>query len=339
MMEILNPKETDSVLVELFHFQDKLRIFIARSDFKEPKVISQRLSINELNEIVEILLSNLSMTINQWSNSAWKNLSELVCEPLEVYLRENDRIIIVPHKLFHSLPLHLLILDGHPLMDRHAIIYSPSASVLQYCQKKNPKRINPLFQPSSLLAFGLDFEEEVDIVASYFKSPRVIRNSDGSITKEVISSACSGNDVIHFSGHGEFQKGSVDKSGLVLNAAREQCDAKRRIFNLYDIYNLRLNSYLVALGACNSGLGDYQAGDELLGIVRGFLYAGTPTVLASLWPVPNKPTICLMKAFYLHLMEDGLDKANSLRLAQLDVRKSYPHVSEWAGFTMVGDWL
>jgi CHAT domain-containing protein len=73
--------------------------------------------------------------------------------------------------------------------------------------------------------------------------------------------------------------------------------------------------------------------------VRGFIYAGTPTVLASLWPVPNDATIELMKAFYSNLLDKGLDKANSLRFAQLEVRKKFPHVFEWAGFTIIGDWL
>jgi CHAT domain-containing protein len=239
-------------LVELFHFQNKLRIFIIRSDFKEPKVISQKLSNDELSELLETFPSSLLEPIDEWSNSIWRRLSELICGPLMPYLKEKDRIIIVPHKLFHFLPLHLLLLDEHPLIEKHAIVYSPSASLLQYCQHKNPKRNDSSFLPSTLAAFGLDFEKEVDIVARHFKSPRVIFRSDGPIEKEDILSACINTDVIHFSGHGDFRIGFPDKSGLVLNTFDGLSEAERKIFNLHDIYNLQLNSYLVTLGAAQS---------------------------------------------------------------------------------------
>ena len=80
-----------------------------------------------------------------------------------------------------------------------------------------------------------------------------------------------------------------------------------------------------------------QSGDEVVGLTRAFLFAGTPSVLASLWSVYSEATKDLMVAFYGYL-EQGLDKAEALRAAQRDVRKTHPHPAFWTAFNLIGDW-
>src|SRR5258708_39305565 len=90
---------------------------------------------------------------------------------------------------------------------------------------------------------------------------------------------------------------------------------------LHDIYNLRLDADLVVLSACQTALGKEIKGEGLIGLTRGFMYAGAPSVVASLWQVDDLATAQLMKSFYRGMLKDGLRPAEALRLAQLEMLK------------------
>ncbi len=139
-------------------------------------------------------------------------------------------------------------------------------------------------------------------------------------------------DKIHFSCHGFFDNQKPILSGLVLG--------DNSILTLNDIYNLRLNVDLVTLSACETGINEHRAGDELIGLTRGFLYAGTPTVLVSLWKVEFESTMLLMKKFYNHLLYNKMTKVEALQNAQLEIMDSYGynHPYYWAPFILIGDW-
>ncbi len=93
---------------------------------------------------------------------------------------------------------------------------------------------------------------------------------------------------------------------------------------------------LVVLSACSTQMGKLSAGDELEGLTRAFLYAGTPAVLSSLWRVEDDSTAFLMTRFYTHLRH-GAGRAESLQLAQIETRKRFPHPYQWAAFVLTGD--
>lgn len=330
-------KSRKSTLVELFLFDNMLSVFLVRPELSSPLVQSHPFGSEEseriLNEIPYILTAHEAV----YRAAAWSRLSELICQPLKEYLDTSARIIIVPYGLLHFLPLHLLLLDGSPLIEFCPVVYAPSASVLRFCQRRNPKRKNHKFCPRTGIVFGLDFEEEAEVVSRYFEKAEVLTRSNTRITKERILSSCQAWDFVHFSAHGEFVANDPGNSGLVLPGT---CKApKVSHLTLRDVYQMKLDSYLVTLGACSSGLGDYMPGDELLGITRGFLYAGTPSVLASLWPVRNESTVLLMDRFYEHLLVGGLDKADALRESQLEVRRQFAAPGDWAGFILIGDWI
>ena len=90
------------------------------------------------------------------------------------------------------------------------------------------------------------------------------------------------------------------------------------------------------LSACETQLGPRSGGDDLVGLTRAFLYAGAPTVGASLWSVNDQATAVLMTAFYRHL-RDGMSKAQALQAAQTETRAQYPHPYYWAAFVLTGD--
>ncbi len=129
-------------------------------------------------------------------------------------------------------------------------------------------------------------------------------------------------------------------SGLVLSLVDPQGRAQDGFLQMHDIYNLKLNADLVVLSACETALGRDVRGEGLIGLTRGFMYAGAPRVVASLWRVPDSATAELMKRFYEGLLRDGLRPAAALRRAQVALsnerRWSAPYY--WAGFIIQGDW-
>ena len=109
---------------------------------------------------------------------------------------------------------------------------------------------------------------------------------------------------------------------------------------LHDVYELELSADLVVLSGCQTALGKELGGEGLVGLTRGFMYAGARSVVASLWQVDDESTAELMKRFYRAMLKEGRRPADALRTAQLELSR-HPRWSEpfyWAGFVLQGDW-
>jgi len=102
------------------------------------------------------------------------------------------------------------------------------------------------------------------------------------------------------------------------------------------IFGLSIKADLIALSACQTGLGKVGNGDDIVGLNRAFVYAGTHEILSSLWRVDDVATAVLIKYFYRNMA--GRDRAEALRQAQLEVRSQYRHPAYWAGLFLSGDW-
>jgi CHAT domain-containing protein len=146
--------------------------------------------------------------------------------------------------------------------------------------------------------------------------------------------------IIHFATHSLLNSQHPELSGIVLSLVDEKGGPQDGFLRLHDIYNLKLAADLVVLSACNTGLGKEIKGEGLIGLTRGFLYAGAPRVVASLWKVDDRATAELMKLFYQRMLHDGLRPAEALRRAQMDMRKQPRWAAPyyWAGFTLQGEW-
>lgn len=147
--------------------------------------------------------------------------------------------------------------------------------------------------------------------------------------------------VVHFATHGILNSTHPDLSGLVLSLVDERGRAQDGFFRLHEIYNLQLNADLVVLSACQTGLGKEVKGEGLIGLTRGFMYAGVPRVIASLWKVNDRATAELMQKFYqAYLGEKHFNAAAALRAAQLELRQQnrWSHPGYWAAFTLQGEW-
>ena len=146
--------------------------------------------------------------------------------------------------------------------------------------------------------------------------------------------------IIHFATHGILNSEHPELSGLVLSLVDARGAPQNGFVRLFDIYNMDLNAELVVLSGCQTGLGKQMRGEGLIGLTRGFMYAGAARVIASLWRVDDAATAELMKKFYEGVLTRGEQPAPALRRAQTWMRRqklwSSPYY--WAGFVLQGDW-
>ena len=253
--------------------------------------------------------------------------------------------------------------DPNFLIEEYDIFYAPSASVLKFVLEKRKEA------SGKVLAFGnpelenkdLDLpyaEEEVKRIKESYPDTSIYINEKA--TEEKAKQLSGDYEIIHFASHGELSPQSPLFSCIKMAKDKDE-DGRLEV---HEIFNLDLeDTSLVTLSACQTGLGKLSKGDELIGLTRGFIYAGTPSVVASLWSVNDQSTSDLMSLFYKNLKTHS--KVESLRMAQLEmingeagrgivrgvggitasvggeqpqttVNGSHPYF--WAPFILLGDW-
>jgi CHAT domain-containing protein len=146
--------------------------------------------------------------------------------------------------------------------------------------------------------------------------------------------------IIHFATHAKFDETEPGLSGLIFSRFDDQGQARDGFVRLHDIYDLRLPAELVVLSACDTALGEEIEGEGIVGIVRGFMYAGSKRVVASLWQVADAATSELMNRFYVEMLTNGLAPSDALRRAQLHImsQRKWHHPYYWAAFSFQGEW-
>src|SRR5262249_12146707 len=156
----------------------------------------------------------------------------------------------------------------------------------------------------------------------------------------VLSRELSPYRVLHFATHGLLNSQQPELSGLVFSLLDQQGRPQDGFLRLHEVYNLQLNADLVVLSACETGLGQEIKGEGLIGLTRGFMYAGAPRVVASLWNVDDLATAELMRLFYQRMLKDGLPAAAALRAAQFELSRQKHWASPyfWASFVLQGEW-
>jgi CHAT domain-containing protein/tetratricopeptide (TPR) repeat protein len=233
-------------------------------------------------------------------------------------------ITIVPHGALHSLPFHALFDGDRHLLDHFEISYAPSASVLRYCVEK------PDIADASPLLVGVPDEsapmvdEEVSALSSLFHGARVLRGEEA--TRDAFARAARYSTFVHVATHATFRQDNPMFSNFKLADG---------YVTALDLFSMNCETNLVILSGCKSGLGQVGGSDDLLGLMRGFLYAGARSLLLSLWSVNDASTVELMKAFYKEWI-NGATKAQALRRAMQTVRDAYPNPFYWAPFLLVG---
>ena len=183
--------------------------------------------------------------------------------------------------------------------------------------------------------------QEADEITRLAGDKRNLKAVDFAANRATATDARLGDyQIVHFATHGLINNQHPDLSGVVLSLVDEQGRAQNGFLRLYDIYNLKLNADLVVLSACQTALGKEIKGEGLVGLTRGFMYAGAPRVVATLWRIDDRAGADMMRRFYESMLKDGLRPAAALRAAQIsmlrDRRWHAPHF--WAPFTIQGEW-
>jgi CHAT domain-containing protein len=182
---------------------------------------------------------------------------------------------------------------------------------------------------------------EADLISALASSGQPLKALDFAANRATATSPELGQyRILHFATHSLLNNQQPELSGIVLSLVDEQGRPQDGFLRLYEIYNLKLEADLVVLSACQTALGKEIKGEGLVGLTRGFMYAGTPRVVASLWKVSDEATAELMKRFYQKMLKDGLRPAAALRAAQVSMSKEKPWTPAyyWAGFVLQGEW-
>jgi CHAT domain-containing protein len=146
--------------------------------------------------------------------------------------------------------------------------------------------------------------------------------------------------ILHFAAHSLLNNERSELSGVVLSLVDRAGHPQNGFLRLYDIYNLRLRADVVVLSACQTALGGEIKGEGLIGLTRGFLYAGAPRVVATLWEVDDRSTAELMRRFYEGMLTRGERPVTALQAAQAAMwkTKGWDNPYYWAAFTLQGEW-
>jgi CHAT domain-containing protein/tetratricopeptide (TPR) repeat protein len=146
--------------------------------------------------------------------------------------------------------------------------------------------------------------------------------------------------IVHFATHGLINSEYPELSGLVLSLVDENGKPQDGFLRMSEIFNLEIPADLVVLSACQTALGKEIKGEGLVGLTRGFMYAGAERVVASLWQVDDQATAQLMRHFYRGMLKENLRPAAALRAAQVEMSRSSHWSSPyyWAGFIIQGEW-
>lgn len=236
------------------------------------------------------------------------------------------RLVVAPHRALHYVPFHALH-DGEAyVVERREVSYAPSAGVLRQCLA----RPESTFERALLLGVA-DKEtprvlDEIRAIAPLFPVSESLLDDDATL--DALRARAPHADVLHLACHGQFRPDSPLFSSLKLGDGW---------MTVRDAYTLDVAAGLVTLSACETGVSAIAPGDELIGLVRGFLYAGASTLMLSLWMVDDEATAETMTDFYTHLRA-GLRPAAALRAAQLRQMRERPHPFFWSPFVLTGRW-
>lgn len=299
---------------------------------------------------------------------AARSLSDAVWKPVAARVRGRRLLIVADGALQYAPFAGLPSASGDPIVVAFEIVYLPSASVLDVLRRDSrpigpgttaavfadpvftaldsrvARRTGPAPKETSRgetwsrLIFS---RTEAEALATSAGSPATFQALDFLAAKKtLLASDLRKFGILHFATHGSIDTEHPELSRLVLSLVDPAGKPVDGFLRLHEIYNLDVDAGLVVLSACRTALGKEVHGEGLIGLTRGFMYAGTSRVVSSLWNVDDRASARLMSSFYEAMLKKGLTPAAALRHAQLELlhqpRWAAPHY--WAAFGIHGEW-
>lgn len=277
------------------------------------------------------------------------------------------RLLVVAEGALQYVPFAALPgKSGRPLVVDHEIVSMPSVSALLTLRHEVEQRApapgvvavlaDPVFSKSdprvggpslvshqrdALARLPLTRDEAESILRLAQGKERVAALGFDASLDAVTGGALGHYRYVHFATHGIVDSTRPELSAIVLSLVDEHGEPRNGYLRLHDIYNLRLPADLVVLSACQTALGKEMRAEGLLGLTRGFMYAGAARVVASLWKIDDRATAELMKRFYARMLgPERQPPAAALRAAQIEMARSarWTDPYHWAAFTLQGEW-
>jgi CHAT domain-containing protein/tetratricopeptide (TPR) repeat protein len=217
----------------------------------------------------------------------------------------------------------------------------------QATRSANPNDLNAIALTRAARESGIAFDRlpftrtEADRILQLVPTAEQMQALDFAASRTLATSPqLSQYRIVHFATHGILDSKNPELSGVVLSLVDEKGMPENGFLRLHDIFNLNLPAELVVLSACQTGLGQEVKGEGLVGLTRGFMYAGAPRVLVSLWSVNDEATSELMTRFYKKMLQENLKPAAALRAAQIEMSQDsrWKAPFYWAAFTLQGEW-
>ncbi|TRV60229.1 MAG: CHAT domain-containing protein [Microcystis panniformis Mp_MB_F_20051200_S9] len=321
--EIQALTDTETCLLQWYITGEKILAFVVSP---EGEVKVWQSSENDKNQFLDTFNNYLQLYYSKNGKQEWKNQLSNLLQTFADILHINDilalipdtcqRLIIIPHLFLHILPLHALPVDppqlslksgesvmgGSELQDLFpkGVQYAPSCQILQkITQTFHHSDFNKLFAIQNPTKDLFYTDLEVNILSTFFTEPQVIAKDNATKNAVLPHLKSSDNHCYHFSCHGGFSPANPLESALLL--------ANKEPLTLGEIFELRLNKCrLITLSACETGLIDLNSiSDEYIGLPSGFLFAGSPSVVSSLWTVNDLSTSFLMIKLYEILFDEN----------------------------------
>ena len=352
LKEIQSLLPSGTVLVEYFHpgkqtvsgkERNQLWIFVvgARGLHFKTVDVSKADLVKALEEYTKLVADGSSDP--KAVESAGAKLHKWLIVPVEPIsqLTNANTLVIVPWGTMFKIPFAALkAKGGKPLNVNKNIVMTPSAGVYRYLAKKRSsgrKNILAIGNPKTAMVPLPGAEKEAREIAGLFGNSSVYTRSkatEGLIKKNYATLGRP--DVIHLACHGIFNERAPQLSHLALTPDQYN-DGNLEMHELFDLDWRGVS--LVTMSACSSGKGKLGAGDDLVGLTRGFMFAGAPSILCSLWDVDDEATRTLMVGFYKNYLK-GISKPQALRKAQVAMMASpkWSHPYYWSAFVLFGDW-
>jgi len=341
-----NNLDDHTAIVEFYITRDKLLTFIFTGQTQQPIVLQ-----SEQKDLYNLRLYKLVNWRHKYrnydNNSDWQNglskrlhlLAQIlhIDEIIQQIPPECDRLILIPHQYLHLFPLHALPINSQQgegnseiMMDRFpaGVSYAPSCQLLQLTQtRQRPEEFTHLFavqNPTDDLVYT---NLEVEVIKSFFQTAEVLASQDAKEAAVKVNQNLTTAHYCHFSCHGYFNPESPVESALLLAETKTEQIVQDKttedgFLTLGEIFGLKLEQCrLVTLSACETGLIDFDnISDEYIGLPSGFLVAGSPAVVCSLWTVDDLSTALLIIKFYDNLLNYQMSLAVALNKAQFWLR-------------------
>ena len=311
--------EPEQSLLEYLVTPGKTYLWIV--DKKRSQSLTIPISRKELVHKIEALRTSISdlRPLAEYQRIA-RDLYEQLVRPAISIVRGKE-LIIVPHDVLHYLPFQALYsTKSNYLLEDYSVRYLSSASLLQFTTAKRKtvgQKVLAIGNPTleaSKTRLPLAELEAKEIQKFYPQTAVFVRDA---ATEQTVRALSPTYDVLHFATHAELSKEDPLSSAILLTKSGNE-DGRLEV---KELFGMNLNASLVVLSGCETGLGKLSSGDELVGLTRAFIYAGTPSVVASLWKVDDHSTAQLMSGFYRNLKT--ITKVEALRQAQLNMIRGH----------------